>query len=100
MRAKLIHRPIDVHLSPNVGLSFDNGFLQALDPGIPFDRLNMDWQDLRPADDGRPKPLDTAVEHLFKEYWFRETGEGPGKEAPHGPQIGFEAAGSSRFEAA
>jgi hypothetical protein len=43
------HHPFDVPLGSIVDLSSDNGFLQALDPSTPFDRLNMDWQDLRRA---------------------------------------------------
>jgi hypothetical protein len=43
------HTPFDTSLGPIVDLSSDNGFLQALAPDTPFDRLNMDWQDLRRA---------------------------------------------------
>jgi hypothetical protein len=41
--------PFAVPLGTIVDLSVDNGALQALDPNTPFDRLNMDWQDLRRA---------------------------------------------------
>jgi hypothetical protein len=41
--------PFEVPLGPIVDLSVDNGALQELDPNTPFDRLNMDWQDLRRA---------------------------------------------------
>lgn len=43
------HEPFDVPFGPIVDLSADNGALQVLDPNTPFDRLNMDWQDLRRA---------------------------------------------------
>ena len=33
--------------------------------------------------DGLIKLVDTAVAHLFKELFYRETGEWPGEEAPH-----------------
>jgi hypothetical protein len=35
-------------------------------------------------EDGLLKLLDTAAQHLFKEYHYRETGQWPGEEAPHG----------------
>ena len=49
-------------------------------PGDPAERR---WK----KEDGLLKLLDTAVQHLFKEYWYRDTGEWLGEEAPHGPKI-------------
>jgi hypothetical protein len=43
------HQPFEVPFGAIIDLSADNGALQALDPATPFDRLNMDWQDLRRA---------------------------------------------------
>jgi hypothetical protein len=43
------HAPMDIPFGSIVDLSADNGFLQALAPDTPFDRLNMDWQNLRRA---------------------------------------------------
>lgn len=36
-------------------------------------------------DDGLPALLGLAATHLFREAWWRETGEWLGPEAPHGP---------------
>jgi hypothetical protein len=36
--------------------------------------------------------LDLITVHLFKEAWWRETGEWLGEEAPHGPDLGRAAA--------
>lgn len=36
-------------------------------------------------DDGLPALLGLTVTHLFREAWWRETGEWLGPEAPHGP---------------
>ncbi len=49
----------------------------------PNDPPEKTWQ----KDDGLLKLLDTAVQHLFKEHYYRETGEWLGEEAPHGPKV-------------
>jgi hypothetical protein len=46
-------------------------------PGDPADRR---WQ----REQGLLALVDTAMTHLFKELYFRETGEWLGEEAPHG----------------
>ncbi len=45
----------------------------------PSDADERRWR----TEDGLLKLLDTAVEHLFKEYYHRETGEWLGEEGPH-----------------
>jgi hypothetical protein len=62
----------------------------------PSDPPERQWQ----KDDGLLKLLDTAVEHLFKEYYHRETGEWVGEEAPHGPKIAPSATAERTLTAA
>lgn len=49
-------------------------------PGDPTDRR---WQ----VEDGLLALFGIAAHHLFKEYWWRETGEWLGEEAPHDEDI-------------
>jgi hypothetical protein len=46
----------------------------------PDDPAEMRW---RPQD-GIVRLIDLVVVHLFREAWWRETGDWPGPEAPHG----------------
>jgi hypothetical protein len=51
---------------------------------FPSDPAERRWQ----REQGLLKLVDTSVTHLFKELYFRETGEWLGEEAPHGvPKI-------------
>lgn len=52
---------------------------QRLCMWYPHDPDDRKWR----IEDGLLKLLDTAVMHLFMELYFRETGDWPGKEAPH-----------------
>ena len=44
-------------------------------------------------EDGLVALIGLVMAHLFRESWWRETGEWPGEEVPHGPQ-GKEQAGA------
>jgi hypothetical protein len=46
---------------------------------FPSDPDSRKWR----REDGLLKLIDTAVMHLFKELYFRESGEWLGEEAPH-----------------
>ncbi len=50
----------------------------------PQDPIDRRWE----REEGLLKLADTAVAHLFKELYYRETGEWLGEEAPHaGPKV-------------